>query len=102
MPITAIRAGACPSSGVLTRITASSAACSTATQIDVSACADVAHLEHAQKIGRRDAGQFPSAQTSGRGDRLHRICVPAAAANQRPRHCSGSASSSFGPVGPSA
>ncbi len=37
MPITAIRAGATPPSGVLARITASSAACSTATHTDVSA-----------------------------------------------------------------
>lgn len=37
MPITAMDAGATPSAGVLVRITASSAACSTATHTDVNA-----------------------------------------------------------------
>ena len=102
MPITAIDAGAVPSAACSRRITASSAACSTATQIDVSAL----HTSRTSSMPSRsaDAIRASSRRRKVRADAIAFTgsdCRPAAATRAFAT-LSGSVSSSLGPAGPSA
>ena len=102
IPITEIRAGASPVSGVLNRITVSSADCSTATHTDVSA-------SHTCRTSRSPSRSADAMRASSRRRRLRAAAIAFTgsacrdvAANSERATCSVSTSSSFGPVGPSA
>ena len=100
IPITAMAAGASPSSGVLARITASSADCKHRHPHRRQRGAHLGDLEHAEQVGRGDAGQLPAAQRAG--DRRWPAPGRGAGRPRRPAPVpppSGSTSSSFGPAG---
>ena len=102
MPMTAIPRGR-PRAGVLARMTASSAASSTATHTEVNALHTAVTSSMPSKIGRRDAGQFATAQRARGGDRRSPDRRRAAdAISARERWYPVLTSNSLGPCGPSA
>ncbi|CDP89271.1 hypothetical protein BN975_05123 [Mycolicibacterium farcinogenes] len=101
MPITAMRAGT-PDAGVLARITASRAACSTATHTEVSAW-------HTSVTSSRPSTSAEAMRASSRRRNVRAAAIPRTGSGCRPAEAtkaratlSGSPSSSFGPLGPSA
>ena len=101
MPMTAIAAGARPSSGRLARIIASRAACSTATHIEVSA----AHTSVTSSMPSRSADPM---RASSRRRSVRAAAMARTGSEWRPAEAisarataAGSVSSSFGPDGPS-